>query len=182
MLPRYLEGQTYCLFFRNYSFLWKPRIFQGSEKPSCLSDSNSFLFSAYFIEHLFEHCQALSWASLVAQLVKNLPAMWESWVWSLVWEDPLEKGKATHSSILAWRIPWSLGSIVHGVAKSQTWLSDFKKIKRHCSRCDKNELPPFSPKLWRKVQGDPGEWAFGMQYLCRNIWLPVHFGGKNREG
>ena len=47
-----------------------------------------------------------SWASLVAQLVKNLPAMRETWVRSLGWEDPLEKQKATHSSILAWRIPW----------------------------------------------------------------------------
>ena len=46
-------------------------------------------------------------ASLVAQLVRNPPAMWEIWVRSLGWEDPLEKGKATHSSILAWRIPWS---------------------------------------------------------------------------
>ena len=46
-----------------------------------------------------------SWASLMAQLVKNLPAMWETWVRSLGWEDSLEKGKATRSSILAWRIP-----------------------------------------------------------------------------
>ena len=46
-----------------------------------------------------------SWTSLVAQLIKNLPAMRETWVQSLGWEDPLEKGKATHSSILAWRIP-----------------------------------------------------------------------------
>ena len=46
-----------------------------------------------------------SWASLVAQLIKNLPAMWETWVQSLGWKDSLEKGKATHSSILAWRIP-----------------------------------------------------------------------------
>ena len=46
------------------------------------------------------------WASLVAQLVKNSPAMQETWVKSLGWEDPLEKGKATHSSVLAWRIPW----------------------------------------------------------------------------
>ena len=46
-----------------------------------------------------------SWASLVAQLVKNPPAMQETWVRSLSWEDPLEKEKATHSSILAWRIP-----------------------------------------------------------------------------
>ena len=49
-----------------------------------------------------------SWASLMAQLAKNLPAMWETWVQSLGWENALEKGKATHSSILAWRIPWTV--------------------------------------------------------------------------
>ena len=49
-----------------------------------------------------------SWVSLVAQLVENLPSMQETWVQSLVWEDPLEKGKATHSSILAWRISWTV--------------------------------------------------------------------------
>ena len=49
-----------------------------------------------------------SWASLVARLVKNPPAMWETWVWSLGWEDPLEKGQTTHSSIVAWRIPWTV--------------------------------------------------------------------------
>ena len=49
-------------------------------------------------------------ASLVAQLVKNLPAMQETWVQSLGWEYPLGKGKATHSSILAWRIPWTAQS------------------------------------------------------------------------
>ena len=48
-----------------------------------------------------------SWASLVTQLVKNPPVMQETWVRSLGWEDPLEKGKAAHSSILAWRIPWT---------------------------------------------------------------------------
>ena len=47
-------------------------------------------------------------ASLVAQLVKNPPVMWETWVRSLGWEDPLEKGTATHSSILALRIPWTV--------------------------------------------------------------------------
>ena len=46
--------------------------------------------------------------SLVAQLVKNPPAIWETWVQSLSWEDPLEQGTATHSSILAWRIPWTI--------------------------------------------------------------------------
>ena len=44
---------------------------------------------------------------MVAQIVKNLPAMWEAWVQFLGQEDPLEKGMATHSSILAWRIPWT---------------------------------------------------------------------------
>ena len=63
-----------------------------------------------------------SWASPVAQLLKNLPAMRETWVRSLGWEDPLEKKKSTHPGILAWRIPWTS---VHGVAKSRTQLSDF---------------------------------------------------------
>ena len=49
----------------------------------------------------------LFWASFVAQLVKNLPAMWETWVRSLGPEDSLEKEMATHSSVLAWRIPWT---------------------------------------------------------------------------
>ena len=46
-------------------------------------------------------------ASLLAQMVKHLPAMWETWVRSLGWEDPLEKEMATHSSTLAWKIPWA---------------------------------------------------------------------------
>ena len=57
-----------------------------------------------------KHCQYL-WASLMAQLVNNLSAMQETWVRSLGWEDPLEKGKATHSSILAWKIPWIVQSM-----------------------------------------------------------------------
>ena len=53
----------------------------------------------------FDHCHIARRASLVAQMVKNLPAMRETWVPSLGWEDPLEEGMATHFSILAWRIP-----------------------------------------------------------------------------
>ena len=63
------------------------------------------------------------WASLIAQLVKNLPVMRETWVRFLGWEDPLEEGMTTHSSILAWRIPVNRGAwwaTVHGVAKSWT--------------------------------------------------------------
>ena len=58
----------------------------------------------------------------MAQTVKNLPAVQETWVQSLGWEDPLEEGMATHSSILAWRIPMDRGALratVHGIAESQ---------------------------------------------------------------
>ena len=58
----------------------------------------------------------------MAQMVKNPPAMQEAWVGSLGREDPLEKGMATHSSILAWRIPWTEAT-VHGVVKSWTQLT-----------------------------------------------------------
>ena len=64
-------------------------------------------------------------------MVKNPPA--NKWVQSLVWEDPLKEGTATHSSILAWRIPWTEkpgGATVHGVAKSQTRLSDRTELMK----------------------------------------------------
>ena len=63
------------------------------------------------------------WASLLAQSVKNLPAMRETWIQSLGWDDPLEEGMATHFSILAWRIHMDRGdwrAIVHGITRSQT--------------------------------------------------------------
>ena len=67
------------------------------------------------------------WASMVVQTVKNTPAMRETWVRFLGWEDPLEKEMATYSSIFAWRIPMDRGAwqaTVHGVAKTRTQLSD----------------------------------------------------------
>ena len=78
----------------------------------------------------------------MAQLVKNLPAIRETWVRSLGWEGPLEKGKATHSSILAWRIPWT----VHGVAKNQTRLSDF-----HCTTLGLS-LPSYRLELKKIIK------------------------------
>ena len=65
---------------------------------------------------------------LLAQMVKNPPTMWETWVSSLGWEDPLEEGMATQPSILAWRIPVDRGAwrtAVHGDANGRTVLSDF---------------------------------------------------------
>ena len=67
-----------------------------------------------------------SWVSMEAQRVKNPPVMQKIWIWSLGWEYPLEESMATHSSILAWRIPIDRGAswgTRHGVAKSQRWLS-----------------------------------------------------------
>ena len=71
--------------------------------------------------------QSSKWASLVAHTVKNLPAMWEIQVWPLGQEDPLEKGMATHSSIIAWRIPRTEepGRLQSIGSQSQTWLNDY---------------------------------------------------------
>ena len=98
-----LQGQTYLLLQVSLDFLLL--------HSNCLW-LKGHLFLVLVLEGLG--------ASLVAQLVKNLPAMWETWVRSLGWEDPLEKGKATHSSILAWRSPWG-----HKWLKWLFWLSDF---------------------------------------------------------
>ena len=70
------------------------------------------------------------WASLVAQTVKHLPTRWETRVQSLGWEDPLEKEMATHSSVLAWRIPWmeEPGGLQSMGLQSQTRLSDFTSL------------------------------------------------------
>ena len=65
----------------------------------------NFEFIVYFTKYLIDWTYFIHGASLVAQLVKNQPATQEIWVRSLSWEDPLEKGKATHFSILAWIIP-----------------------------------------------------------------------------
>ena len=70
-------------------------------------------------------------ASLVVQTVKNLTAMWETWVWSLSWEDILKRGMSTHLSTLVQRIPMDRGVLqatVHGITKSWTWLSNFQML------------------------------------------------------
>ena len=77
---------------------------------TCRFKCNGFKFIDFFFM-FFVSCLRNLWTSLVAQLVKNPPAMWETWVRSLGWEDSLEKGKAIHSSILAWRIPWTVYSV-----------------------------------------------------------------------
>ena len=94
----------------------------GTAEPGGLPSMGS-----HRVRHDWSDLAAAAWVSHVAPLVKNSPAMQETWVWSLGWEDPLEKGKATHSSILFWRIPW----ISPWVAKSQTRQSNFHFILLH---------------------------------------------------
>ena len=94
----------------------------GKETACNAGDPSSIPGSGRSAGEGIGHQPQYSWASFLAQLVKNPSAMWETRVRSLGWEDPLEKGMATHSSILSWRIPWT---IVHGVTKSQTQLSNF---------------------------------------------------------
>ena len=85
-----------------------------------LSKNDSFI-SSFSISMTFLSSPSLLWASLVPQLVKNLPAVWETGFQSLGWEDPLEKGKATRSSVLE----NSMDCIVQRMAKRQTGLATF---------------------------------------------------------
>ena len=91
-------------------------VFCVSSRRSCRSSKNQSALASLASE-----------GSLVAQMVKNLPAVQKTWVWYLGGEDPLEKGMATHSSVLAWRLPGqrTWWATVYGVANSQTWLSNF---------------------------------------------------------
>ena len=121
--------------------------------PTCTSESSKFTYCwrlalrilSKKITRMWNECNIMvvwtifcialiwDWTSLVAQMVKHLPAVQETRVWSLGWEDPLEKEMATHASTLAWKIPWTEepgGLQVHGVAKSWTRLSDFTSLYR----------------------------------------------------
>ena len=103
--------QVFCIAGRFFA-VWATSCTADLKLPNYLFPPFSPLarvssVSVYKTNLRFEECFAALWASLVAQLVKNPPAKWETWVPSLHWEDPLDKGKATHSSMLAWRIPWT---------------------------------------------------------------------------
>ena len=83
----------------------------GKESACNAGDPSSIPGSGRSAGEGISYSLQYSWASLVAQLVRNSSAMWKTRVRSVDWEDPLETGKATHSSILAWRIPWIIQSM-----------------------------------------------------------------------
>ena len=89
-------------------FLGFPDSSVGKESACNAEDPSSIPRSGKSPEEGIGYPLQYSWALLMAQLVKNLPAMWETWVRPLGLEDSLEKRKATHSSILVWRIPWTV--------------------------------------------------------------------------
>ena len=96
----------------------------AGKEPVCIAgDPGSIPGSGRYPEEGKGYPLQYSWASLVAQLVKNPPAIWETWVQSLGWEDPLEKGRATLLQYSGLENP--MDYTVHGVAKSGTRLSDF---------------------------------------------------------
>ena len=102
-------GPEYLLYIGN---LWVnggfPDNSVGKESACNAGDPGLTPGSGSSSEEVINYPFLYFWASLVAQLVENLPAMWETWVRSLGWEDPLEKGRSTHSSVLTWRIPWTV--------------------------------------------------------------------------
>ena len=79
----------------------------GKESACNAGDPGLIPGSGRFTGEQIGYSLQYSWASLVAQLVKNPPEMQETWVQSLSWEDPMKKGMATHSTVLAWTIPWT---------------------------------------------------------------------------
>ena len=116
------------------------------------------------------HSIRYKWASLVAQMIKNPPEMQETRVQSLGWEDPLEEGMATHSSILAWRIPMDRGAwwaIVHRVAKSQTRLKQLS-VHAHTLRIVNQHIDI----LVRNVKKRPSlPWSHSLGHLIEKRTL-----------
>ena len=98
------------LIFIKLNYQGFPDSSVGKESAWNAGDSGSIPGLGRSAEEGIGYPLQYSWASLVAQLEKNLPAV-QTWVQSLSWENPLEKGKATHASILAWRIPWTAQSM-----------------------------------------------------------------------
>ena len=126
-------------------------------------------------------------------MVNNSPAKWETWVWSLGWEDPLEKGKATHSSILVWRIPYSPWG--HKGLDTTKRLSLALHFSENLIYKEQHMLPRMShfqtaePFLWRKHEQMPHtgwvvprlEWGAGQQQLPELSCSPATFSSHSLE-
>ena len=114
-IPRLIAFHRYCILLQTES-VWQPCI----EQVYWCHISNSICSLAAFVSHL-AFLNNISKVSLVAQMVRSLLVMQETWVQSLGQEDPLEKEMATHSSILDWKIPWTEEPTVHGLQSMGSW-------------------------------------------------------------
>ena len=133
---------------------------------------------------LLEFARQFGFGLLLVQTVKNLPAMQETWVRSLAWEDPLEKGMATHSSILAWRIPMDRGAwrgTVHGVTKSldtTEWLNTFTSKVRKCNFHDVYVCLCSLSRVWLCGPTDcspPGSSVHGIPQARKLEWVAISY-------
>ena len=111
-----------------------------------------WFFYLYIFTYLFIYLVYTLWrASLVAQMVKNPPAIQETWIQSLGWEDPLEEGMATHSSILAWRIPWTEepgGLQSMGLQRvGHDWMTKHSTHRVLARKCTKKKRDPIRESL-----------------------------------
>ena len=114
-----------------------------------------------------------SWPFLMAQLVKNMPAMRETWVQSLGWEDTLEKGKAIHSSILAWRIPCTVLSM--GAQRVRHDWATFTHTHTHTHTHTQNVLDPRHAKIskTRPLSSRCSQWKVE-EGLTHKPMIPIH--------
>ena len=122
------------------------------------------------LQWLSVRSRSLAGASLVAQTVKNLPALWETWVWSLGGEDPLEKEMATHSNILAWRIPWT-------EKPSRLWFTGWQRVWRDwVDTISTFIFNPLQYCLPIMVPASSLVWSYDLRHLLSSLsYLPWVF-------
>ena len=140
----------------------------GKEPPCNAGHPDSLPESGRSSREGIENPLLCSWASLVAQLVKNPPATRETWVRSLGWEDPLEKGKATHSGVMAWRIPWTVWG--------RKELDTTERPSLRFSEIQENDLRTPSA-LWR-CQTNPNQLAVASS-IAHHGDISSHLGGQH---
>ena len=133
---KYFEWETvYMIFFFSWDVMVGFPGSSGDKEPTCnAGDPGSLLGLGSSPGEGIGYPLQYSWASLMAQMVTNLPAVLETWVWFQGWEDSLKEHMAIHSSILAWRTSMSRGAwwaTVHGVTKNLTWLTKHTYTHTH---------------------------------------------------
>ena len=128
-------------------------------------------------------CAHLLWVSPMAQWVKNPPAMQETqemWIWSLGWEDPLEEEMATHSSILAWKIPWTEEpSKLQSLRSNMTeWMSTYCMLI--C--CSSSSSPETAPPVKENIKFKLRTWMSAQSFqLCPTLCDPMDSGSRAKK-